>query len=125
MQATLAQIPWYHHLTLLEKVPDEATRLHYVAAAAQNGWSRDVMVHQIEAGHHRRQGQAITNFATTLPPEQSELAQQTLKDPYVFDFLALTDKVQERDLQRRLLEHITKLLLNWGVASLIWGSKYT
>ena len=60
VQATLAQIPWYHHITLLEKVPDEATRLHYVAAA-QNGWSRDVMVHQIEDGHHRRQGQAILN----------------------------------------------------------------
>lgn len=114
VQATLAQIPWYHHLALLEKVPDEATRLHYVAAAAQNGWSRDVMVHQIEAGHHRRQGQAITNFATTLPPEQSELARQTLKDPYLFDFLNLTDNVLERDLQRGMLEHITKLLLELG-----------
>jgi predicted nuclease of restriction endonuclease-like (RecB) superfamily len=114
VQATLAQIPWYHHLALLEKVPDEATRLHYVAAAAQNGWSRDVMVHQIEAGHHRRQGQAITNFATTLPPEQSELARQTLKDPYLFDFLNLTDDVLERDLQRGMLEHITKLLLELG-----------
>ena len=114
VQATLAQIPWYHHLALLEKVPDEAIRLHYVAAAAQNGWSRDVMVHQIEAGHHRRQGQAITNFATTLPPEQSELARQTLKDPYLFDFLNLTDNVLERDLQRSMLEHITKLLLELG-----------
>lgn len=114
VQATLAQIPWYHHLALLEKVPDEAIRLHYVAAAAQNGWSRDVMVHQIEAGHHRRQGQAITNFATTLPPEQSELARQTLKDPYLFDFLNLTDDVLERDLQRGMLEHITKLLLELG-----------
>ena len=64
VQATLAQIPWYHHLTLLEKVPDEATRLHYITATTQHGWSRDVLVHQIEAGHHRRQGQAITNFAT-------------------------------------------------------------
>lgn len=114
VQATLAQIPWYHHLTLLEKVPDEATRLHYVAAAAQHGWSRDVMVHQIETGHHRRQGQAVTNFARTLPPEQSELAQQALKDPYLFDFLSLADDVLERDVQRGLLEHITKLLLELG-----------
>lgn len=114
VQATLAQIPWYHHITVLEKVPDEATRLYYVAAVAQNGWSRDVMVHQIEAGHHLRQGQAITNFAKTLPPEQSDLARQTLKDPYLFDFLNLTDDVLERDLQRSMLEHITKLLLELG-----------
>ena len=114
VQATLAQIPWYHHLTLLEKVPDEAIRLHYVAAAAQHGWSRDVLVHQLEAGHHRRQGQAITNFAATLPPDQSDLARQTLKDPYVFDFLNLTDNALERDLQSGLLEHITKLLLELG-----------
>ena len=114
VQASLAQIPWYHHLTLLEKVPDEATRLHYVAAAAQNGWSRDVMVLQIESGHHRRQGQAVTNFTRTLPPEQSDLARQTLKDPYLFDFLTLKDDVLERDVQRGLLEQITKLLLELG-----------
>ncbi|MVN79257.1 DUF1016 family protein [Hymenobacter sp. HMF4947] len=114
VQATLAQIPWYHHLTLLEKVADEATRLHYITATAQHGWSRNVLVHQIESGHHRRQGQAITNFAATLSPEQSELAQQTLKDPYLFDFLALTDTVLERDLQRGLLEQITRFLLELG-----------
>ena len=114
VQATLAQIPWYHHLTLLEKISDAPTRLHYVAATAQNGWSRDVLVHQIEAGHHLRQGQAITNFTRTLPPEQSDLARQALKDPYLFDFLHLTDDVRERNLQRGLLEHITKLLLELG-----------
>ncbi|QIL78282.1 MULTISPECIES: YhcG family protein [Hymenobacter] len=114
VQATLAQIPWYHHLTLLEKVPDAATRQLYVGATARHGWSRDVLVHQIESGYHLRQGQAVTNFARTLPAAQSELAQQTLKDPYLFDFLGLSDEVKERDLQRGLLEHITQFLLELG-----------
>ncbi|OUJ69070.1 PDDEXK nuclease domain-containing protein [Hymenobacter crusticola] len=114
VQATLAQIPWYHHLTLLEKVKDAAMRLLYVEATARHGWSRDVLVHQIESGYHLRQGKAVTNFARILPPADSELAQQTLKDPYLFDFLTLTDNFKERDLQRGLIEHITKFLLELG-----------
>ncbi|GAB2470910.1 hypothetical protein GCM10011375_38420 [Hymenobacter qilianensis] len=114
VQASLAQIPWYHHLTLLEKVKDESTRLLYIEATARHGWSRDVLVHQIESGYHRRQGQAVTNFTRTLPAADSELAQQTLKDPYLFDFLTLTTGFKERDLQRGLLEHITTFLLELG-----------
>ena len=89
VQAPLAQLTWYHNLTLLEKVKSSEERLWYAKAAIQNGWSRNVLVMQIEGGLHRRQGKAITNFQTTLPKPQSDLAQQLLKDPYNFDFLTL------------------------------------
>jgi predicted nuclease of restriction endonuclease-like (RecB) superfamily len=119
VQVTLAQIPWYHHLTLLEKVKDESTRLLYIEATARHAWSRDVLVHQIESGYHHRQGQAVTNFARTLPAADSELAQQTLKDPYLFDFLTLAADYKERDLQRGLL----RSYWNSAAASLMWGSR--
>jgi predicted nuclease of restriction endonuclease-like (RecB) superfamily len=102
VQAPLAQITWYHHITLLEKVPDPAERRWYAAKAVDNGWSRDVMALQIESGLFQRQGQAITNFARTLPPPQSDLAAQTLKDPYVFDFLTLTEAAREREIEDAL-----------------------
>jgi predicted nuclease of restriction endonuclease-like (RecB) superfamily len=103
VQESLAQIPWYHNITLLEKLETADERAWYALRTVENGWSRNVLVHQIESGLHRRQGQAITNFAQTLPPPQSELAQQLLKDPYSFDFLTLGDQVLERDLERGLL----------------------
>jgi predicted nuclease of restriction endonuclease-like (RecB) superfamily len=89
VQAPLAQITWYHNLTLLEKLKSSEERLWYAAQTIEYGWSRNVLVHQIESGLHRRQGQAVTNFQRALPAPQSELAQQVLKDPYNFDFLTL------------------------------------
>ena len=81
VQATLAQIPWYHHIALLEKVKDRGERLWYARQVVENGWSRNVLVHQIESALYTRQGRALTNFDRTLPVPQSELAQQILKDP--------------------------------------------
>ena len=113
LQAELAKLTWYHHITLLDKVKDLNTRIFYIKETAKNGWSRDVMVHQIESGLHNRQGKAITNFSVTIP-EYSELAQQMFKDPFKLEFIALSTEAKERDLEDALITHITKLLLELG-----------
>lgn len=85
VQEPLAQLTWFHNLTLLEKLKDKEERLWYARAAIENGWSRNVLVLHIEAALRRRQGKALTNSQRTLPAPQSDLAQQLLKDPYNFD----------------------------------------
>jgi predicted nuclease of restriction endonuclease-like (RecB) superfamily len=95
-------LTWYHNITLIQKVKDPEERLWYAAQTIQNGWSRNVLVMQIEGELYRRQGKALTNFGQTLPAPQSDLAQQLLKDPYNFDFLTLT-KEAHRTSVRRLL----------------------
>jgi predicted nuclease of restriction endonuclease-like (RecB) superfamily len=124
VQATLAQITWYHNITLLEKLETADERAWYAGRTVENGWSRNVLVHQIESGLRQRQGRAVTNFDRTLPPPQSELAQQLLKDPYNFDFLSLGGQMLERDLERGLLEHIRKFLLELGVGFAFVGSQH-
>jgi predicted nuclease of restriction endonuclease-like (RecB) superfamily len=123
VQAGPAQITWHHNCTLLDKVEPEL-RLFYAEQTIANGWSRDVMVHQIESALHKRMGQAVTNFSGTLPAPQSELAQQVLKDPYNFDFLTVQDAVFERDLERGLIEQIRLFLLELGVGFAFVGSQY-
>ena len=108
----------------MAKVKDLATRLWYAQETLEHGWSRAVLVHQIETGLHERQGKAVTNFERTLPPPQSDLAQQALKDPYVFDFLALSENAAERTLHGSLLEHLRKFLLELGVGFAFVGSQY-
>ena len=120
----VAEIPWGHNVWLLEKVKDPAERLWYARHALLHGWSRPVLVHQIETDLYRRQGKAVTNFEITLPPPQSDLAQQTLKDPYVFDFLTLAEDAHERELERGLVEHIRKFLIELGVGFAFVGSQY-
>ena len=114
VQAPLAQLPWYHHIALLEKLDDSATRLWYAAVALDRGWSRNVMVHQIAGEFHKREGGAITNFTTTLPPGDSDLAQQSTRDPYLFDFVGAADVRRESDLQRALVQHVERFLLELG-----------
>jgi predicted nuclease of restriction endonuclease-like (RecB) superfamily len=104
-------------------VKDSNERLWYVHAAIENGWSRNVLVLQIESGLYRRQGKAVTNFQTTLPKSQSDLAQELLKDPYNFDFLTLTTEAQERDLERGLLAHLRQFLIELGVGFAFVGSQ--
>ncbi len=123
LQAPLAKMTWYHNLTLLEKVKGTAERLWYAEQTIQNGWSRNVLVMQIESGLYRRQGKAITNFQATLPAPQSDLAQQLIKDPYNFDFLTLTQEAQERDLERELLVHLRQFLIELGVGFAFVGSQ--
>ncbi len=96
-----AEIPWFHNVILIEKLKNPAERLWYAEKVVQHGWSRAVLVHQIELDLYGREGRAITNFHETLPSPQSDLAQQVLKDPYVFDFLTLADDARERELERR------------------------
>ncbi len=114
VQGPLAQLPWYHQLALLEKLRDPEQRLWYAAAAIDQGWSRAILAYQIETRLHERSGQAVTNFAATLPPGDSDLAQQATRDPYIFDFLAQTDTRLERDLERGLMDHVEQFLLALG-----------
>ncbi len=96
----LAEIPWGHNAILLEKLSQSQQRLWYAEKVVQNGWSRAVLVHQIELDVYGREGRAITNFSETLPPVQSDLAQQVLKDPYVFDFLTLAEERESENSSR-------------------------
>ncbi|MBB5510275.1 putative nuclease of restriction endonuclease-like (RecB) superfamily [Paraburkholderia sp. JPY681] len=90
MQQPVAQLPWSHVVTLLDKLDDGAQRLWYAEKSLEHGWSRSVLTMQIETAAHARAGSAVTNFADRLPPPQSDLARDALKDPYIFDFLGLT-----------------------------------
>lgn len=110
----IAQLPWGHNALLLEKLKDPAQRLWYAAKTVEHGWSRAVLTVQIESDLYGRQGKAVSNFAGTLPAPQSDLAQQSLKDPYIFDFLTLHDEAIERDLETGLVGHIQKFLLELG-----------
>jgi predicted nuclease of restriction endonuclease-like (RecB) superfamily len=124
VQAVLAQITWYHNIALMEKLKTPEDRAWYARATVQHGWSRNVLVHQIESALHLRQGRAVTNFDRALPAPQSDLAQQITKDPYKFDFLMLGTDSQERDLERGLLEHLRQFLLELGVGFAFVGSQY-
>jgi predicted nuclease of restriction endonuclease-like (RecB) superfamily len=124
VQATLAQLPWYHHIALLEKLKSSEQRLWYAQQTIKHGWSRNVLVHQIETGAFQRQGKALTNFDRTLPAPQSELAQQLLKDPYDFDFLALGPELRERDLEQGLIEHIQRFFVELGKGFAFVGNQY-
>lgn len=114
VQEVLAQLPWYHQLALLDKLPGPQTRKWYVAKAIEHNWSRNVLVMQIETRLLERSGQAVTNFELTLPKPQSDLARESLKDPYRFDFLGLTDEAQERAVEGALVKHVTEFLLELG-----------
>ena len=123
LQQLAAKLPWFHNCVLLDKVKDTTERLWYIQQAILNGWSRNVLVMQIEGGLYRRQGKAITNFEATLPSPESDLAQQLIKDPYNFDFLTLTKEAQERDLERELLAHLRQFLVELGVGFAFVGSQ--
>ncbi len=114
VQELLAQLPWYHLVTLLDKLNSPEERLWYARKAIEHGWSRNVMVMQIETRLLEREGKAVTNFEQQLPKPQSDLARESLKDPYRFDFLGLTNEAQEREVESALVEHITQFLLELG-----------
>lgn len=100
VQTVSAQIPWSHNVAILDKVKDAEQRVWYIQKAAENGWSHSVLVHQIESGLYQRQVLAdkVSNFEKRLPSPQSELAAQTMKDPYIFDFISLQEDTVERDM---------------------------
>ena len=117
-------LPWGHHVLLLEKVKPPAQRLWYVAQSLAQGWSRSVLQTQIASGACERRGQAVSNFASRLPAPQSELAQQALKDPYVFDFLTIEASFHERELETGLIKHLEAFLLELGQGFAFVGRQY-
>jgi predicted nuclease of restriction endonuclease-like (RecB) superfamily len=110
----ITQIPWGHNIAIVSKCRNIKEALFYVRNTITHNWSRDVLVHQIESGLYKREGKSLTNFALTLPKPQSDLAQQTLKNPYIFDFLAMRKDYDERDLETALISHVTHFLLEMG-----------
>lgn len=124
VQQVVARLPWGHAVKLIETVKDTGERLWYARQAVEHGWSRNVLVHQIESGLYARQGKALTNFARTLPAPQSDLAQELIKDPYSFDFLTLGLDISERELELGLLEHLRALILELGKGFAFVGSQY-
>ena len=115
VQQLAGQVPWWHHVVIVTKVDGPAAREFYLRQAVEHGWSRAILTIQIESGLHERQGKALTNFTRTLPEPTSDLAQQTLKDPYVFDFLTLGKAARERHLEQGLMDHLQRFLLEMGV----------
>lgn len=114
VQAVLAQLPWYHQLALLDKLSSIESRRWYAAQAIEHNWSRNILVMQIETRLLERSGTAVTNFEASLPRPQSDLARESVKDPYRFDFLGLTDEAQEREIENALVKHVTEFLLELG-----------
>jgi predicted nuclease of restriction endonuclease-like (RecB) superfamily len=115
VQQAVAQIPWGHVVRILDKTGTPEERIFYVHKVIEAGWSRNTLVAQIQTNLYERQGKAVTNFDRALPPSDSDLARQTLKDPYVFDFLGLEDDAQERDIERAMMLHIRDTLVEMGV----------
>ena len=114
IESMVKSIPWGHNQRIMYKCKDIDEALFYIQKTMDNNWSRNVLVHQIESDLYARQGKAINNFQVKLPEPQSDLAEQTLKDPYNFDFLALREEYNERELEDALVEQITQFLLELG-----------
>lgn len=114
VQQLLHKLPWGHNLVLLDKLETEQQRRWYATKAIENNWSRNILVMQIETRLLERSGTAVTNFEASLPKPQSDLARESLKDPYRFDFLGLTDEAQEREIEHALVKHVTEFLLELG-----------
>ena len=124
VQQAAARIPWFHNCVLLEKVKEPRQRLFYIDKTVDNGWSRNMLVAQIDSGLHLRQGKALTNFETSLPAPQSDLATSMLKDPYLFGFLGLEEQAQEREVEKALMRHMRDFLLELGVGFAFVGNQY-
>ncbi len=114
VQRAVAQLPWRTNLALIEKLADPDERLWYAQRSVENGWSREILVLQIQSGLHRRQGKAVSNFALALPPADSDMAAQIFKDPYLFDFIGTADPRREREVEQALVDHVQKFLLELG-----------
>ena len=126
VQATLAQLTWYHLQALMDKVSDKNAYLWYAQKTFENGWSRDVLALQIKSKLYERQilAEKTTNFGTRLPLPQIELAEQTMKDPYIFDFIEAREKMIEREVEKEMVSNISKLLLELGTGFAFLGNQY-
>lgn len=126
VQQVVAQIPWGHNIVLLDKIGDMSVKKWYIKKTIENGWSRNVLVHQIESGLYERQEvvKKISNFEQLLPASQGELAVQTMKDPYIFDFIPFKEDMVERDIEQALVKDVTALLLELGTGFAFIGNQY-
>jgi len=118
-----SQIPWFHNVRLIQMVKEPVERQWYIQQTIENGWSRNILVMQIKSDLYNRQGKAASNFDLALPKPQSDLAQNTLKDPYIFDFLSIGREAAERELHKELLVHLREFLLELGVGFAFVGSQ--
>lgn len=123
-QHVVAQIPWGHNIILMQKIKDKAIRFWYMQKTIEQGWSRDILALMIKGEVHKREGKAISNFNKRLPSPQSDLVQQTLKDPYVFDFLTLEEPFHECELETSLVRHLEKFLVELGQGFAFVGRQY-
>ena len=124
MPQVVAQIPWGHNRVLVDRLTSAEERLWYAGKTVENGWSRAVLLHQIDGRLYERERRAITNFERTLPAPQSDLAQQVIRDPYHLDFLPIGEQMRERDLERALVAHIRQFLLELGAGFAFMGDQY-
>lgn len=124
VQQVVAQIPWGHHILIITKIKDKKEAYFYLQQTLANHWSRDTLALQIKTDLYARSGKAISNFKNTLPEPLSDLAQQTLKDPYIFDFMTLATGFKEKDIEKQLVQHITKFLLELGKGFAFVGQQY-
>jgi predicted nuclease of restriction endonuclease-like (RecB) superfamily len=123
-QQLIPLVGWSHHIILMQKVKDLPTRYWYMQQCINNGWSRDTLVEMIKSELHLRQGKVVNNFDSTLPAPQSELVKSLLKDPYIFDFMTLSEPFSERELELELIKHVEKFLLELGAGFAFVGRQY-
>ena len=120
----VAQIPWTHNIILIEKIKDKELRYWYIQKVLENGWSKDVMSLMIKNELHKREGNLISNFQNVLPANESDLVQQSFKDPYLFDFLTITEPFKERELENVLIKNMEKFLIELGSGFAFVGRQY-
>lgn len=124
VQQLAAQLPWYHHCVLLDRISDQETRVWYVEQAVREGWSRATLTLQIKRRIHARHGRALTNFERTLPRKVAGVASQLFKDPFLFDFLDVAVPIRERELERSLIEQLPRLLMELGAGFAFVGRQF-
>jgi predicted nuclease of restriction endonuclease-like (RecB) superfamily len=125
LENQLFSIPWGHHILIMQKIKNQNDAFFYIQQTIENNWSRAVLEYHIETNLHSRQGKAITNFSYTLPEPESDLAQQIIKDPYNFEFLTLASSAKEKDLERGLINNISKFLLELGKGFAYLGNQFS
>ena len=124
VQPIVAQIPWTHNIILIQKIKDKNIRFWYMEQTLQNGWSKDILSLMIKSEVHNRTGNLVSNFSQILPPLESDLVQQSFKDPYRFDFLTITEPFKERELENNLIKHMEKFLIELGSGFAFVGRQY-
>lgn len=124
LQQAIGEIPWGHNITIFSKVKNHNERIWYAQKTIEHGWSRNILIHQIESDLYSRDGKSINNFDKHLLPSQSDLANQIMKDPYTFDFLSLGKEAHEREIEKELVKHIEKFLLELGAGFAFVGKQY-